>query len=65
MGQAQSPLQAARPGRFKRGFGIGMSQHHGGLMGYHEGEDAFDELAAAAGRDHFQHGTGIWEPTAT
>jgi xanthine dehydrogenase YagR molybdenum-binding subunit len=36
-------------GRFKRGFGIGMSQHHGGLMGYHEGEQAFAELAAANG----------------
>ncbi|HEY7389225.1 MAG TPA: molybdopterin cofactor-binding domain-containing protein, partial [Bryobacteraceae bacterium] len=36
-------------GRFKRGFGIGMSQHHGGLMGYHEGEEAFERLAAAPG----------------
>jgi CO/xanthine dehydrogenase Mo-binding subunit/aerobic-type carbon monoxide dehydrogenase small subunit (CoxS/CutS family) len=38
---------AAAPGRFKRGVGLGMSQHHGGLMGYHEGEAAFGELAAA------------------
>jgi CO/xanthine dehydrogenase Mo-binding subunit len=37
------------PGRFKRGFGIGMTQHHGGLMGYHEGEDEFAALAAARG----------------
>ena len=36
-------------GRFKRGFGVGMSQHHGGLMGYHEGEEAFARLAAAPG----------------
>ncbi len=36
-------------GRFKRGFGVGMSQHHGGLMGYHEGEEAFPKLAAARG----------------
>ncbi|MBV8905776.1 MAG: xanthine dehydrogenase family protein molybdopterin-binding subunit [Acidobacteriia bacterium] len=36
-------------GRFKRGFGVGMSQHHGGLMGYHEGEEAFERLAAAPG----------------
>jgi CO/xanthine dehydrogenase Mo-binding subunit/aerobic-type carbon monoxide dehydrogenase small subunit (CoxS/CutS family) len=35
------------PGRFKRGVGLGMSQHHGGLMGYQEGEDAFAALAAA------------------
>ncbi len=39
----------ATPGRFKRGFGVGMSQHHGGLMGYHEGEEAFAKLAAAKG----------------
>jgi CO/xanthine dehydrogenase Mo-binding subunit/aerobic-type carbon monoxide dehydrogenase small subunit (CoxS/CutS family) len=38
---------AATPGRFKRGVGLGMTQHHGGLMGYHEGEAAFAELAAA------------------
>jgi len=39
----------AGSGRFKRGFGLGMSQHHGGLMGYHEGEEAFAKLAAAPG----------------
>jgi CO/xanthine dehydrogenase Mo-binding subunit/aerobic-type carbon monoxide dehydrogenase small subunit (CoxS/CutS family) len=37
------------PGRFKRGVGMGMTQHHGGLMGYHEGEAAFAALAAAPG----------------
>jgi CO/xanthine dehydrogenase Mo-binding subunit/aerobic-type carbon monoxide dehydrogenase small subunit (CoxS/CutS family) len=37
----------AAPGRFKRGVGLGMTQHHGGLMGYHEGEEAFAALAAA------------------
>jgi len=26
-----------------------MSQHHGGLMGYHEGEEAFQKLAASRG----------------
>lgn len=41
------------PGRFKRGFGIGMSQHHGGLMGYHEGEEAFERLVAAPGAGVF------------
>jgi xanthine dehydrogenase YagR molybdenum-binding subunit len=33
--------------RWRKGFGLGMSQHHGGLMGYHEGEEAFAKLAAA------------------
>ena len=42
-------VPGATPGRFKRGFGVGMSQHHGGLMGYHEGEEAFAKLAAASG----------------
>ncbi|HEX4133740.1 MAG TPA: molybdopterin-dependent oxidoreductase [Bryobacteraceae bacterium] len=41
------------PGRFKRGFGMGMTQHHGGLMGYHEGEEAFAALAAARGASVF------------
>ena len=40
-------------GRFKRGFGLGMSQHHGGLMGYHEGEEEFAKLAAAPGASIF------------
>src|SRR5207249_6931931 len=40
-------------GRFKRGFGVGMSQHHGGLMGYHEGEEAFERLASARGAAGF------------
>jgi CO/xanthine dehydrogenase Mo-binding subunit/aerobic-type carbon monoxide dehydrogenase small subunit (CoxS/CutS family) len=39
----------AAEGRFKRGFGMGMTQHHGGLMGYHEGEEAFEKLASARG----------------
>ncbi len=30
-----------------------MSQHHGGLMGYHEGEEAFAKLAAAPGANLF------------
>ncbi|MGH9563237.1 MAG: molybdopterin cofactor-binding domain-containing protein, partial [Terracidiphilus sp.] len=40
-------------GRFKPGFGLGMSQHHGGNMGYHEGEAAFAKLAAMPGANIF------------
>ncbi len=47
--EKRNPAPGASPGRFKRGFGVGMSQHHGGLMGYHEGEAAFARLAAAPG----------------
>ena len=45
----RNPVAGGAPGRFKRGFGVGMSQHHGGLMGYHEGEKEFVNLAAANG----------------
>jgi CO/xanthine dehydrogenase Mo-binding subunit len=49
----RNPVPGGGPGRFKRGFGLGMSQHHGGLMGYHEGEEAFARLAAAPGANVF------------
>jgi CO/xanthine dehydrogenase Mo-binding subunit/aerobic-type carbon monoxide dehydrogenase small subunit (CoxS/CutS family) len=45
--EKRSATPGAAPGRFKRGVGLGMTQHHGGLMGYHEGEAAFAQLAAA------------------
>jgi len=47
--EKRNPIAGRMPGRFKHGFGVGMSQHHGGLMGYHEGEEAFARLAAAPG----------------
>ncbi|HEV3334547.1 MAG TPA: molybdopterin-dependent oxidoreductase [Bryobacteraceae bacterium] len=47
--EKRNPVPGGMSGRFKRGFGVGMSQHHGGLMGYHEGEEAFPRLAAARG----------------
>jgi CO/xanthine dehydrogenase Mo-binding subunit len=34
-------------GRFKRGFGVAMSQHHPGHMGYHDGEVYFEKLTAS------------------
>ena len=46
-------VAGANPGRWKRGFGLGMSQHHGGLMGYHEGEEAFTKLVTAPGASIF------------
>lgn len=49
----RNAVAGGAPGRFKRGFGVGMSQHHGGLMGYHEGEEAFARLAAAPGANVF------------
>ena len=49
----RSPVPGGGLERFKRGFGLGMSQHHGGLMGYHEGEEAFAKLTAARGANVF------------
>ena len=43
----RNPVAGGAQGRFKRGFGMGMSQHHGGIMGYHEGEAAYAKLAAS------------------
>jgi xanthine dehydrogenase YagR molybdenum-binding subunit len=45
--EKRNPVAGGNPGRWKRGLGLGMSQHHGGLMGYHEGEEAFAKLAEA------------------
>ena len=45
--EKRNPVAGGAPGRFKTGFGLGMSQHHGGYLGYHEGEEAFAKLAAA------------------
>ncbi|HJT89279.1 MAG TPA: molybdopterin cofactor-binding domain-containing protein, partial [Bryobacteraceae bacterium] len=47
--EKRTPVPGAAPGRFKRGFGMGMTQHHGGLMGYHEGEAEFAQLIKVPG----------------
>ncbi len=43
--EQRNPVPGGNPGRFKRGFGVAMSQHHPGHMGYHEGEIAFQRLS--------------------
>lgn len=45
----RNPVAGATPGRFKRGLGVGVSQHHPGHMGYREGEPGFDKLVASRG----------------
>ena len=42
--EKRNRLPGGAPGRLKRGFGVGMSQHHPGHMGYREGEPGFDKL---------------------
>jgi CO/xanthine dehydrogenase Mo-binding subunit len=38
------------PGRFKKGIGVAMSQHHAGHVGYHDGEVYFEKLTSSAER---------------
>ena len=42
----RNPRPGGNAGRFKRGMGVGISQHHGGQIGYHEGEEYFEKLSA-------------------
>jgi CO/xanthine dehydrogenase Mo-binding subunit/aerobic-type carbon monoxide dehydrogenase small subunit (CoxS/CutS family) len=51
--EKRNQVAGSAPGRFKRGYGLGMSQHHGGNMGYHEGEAAYPMLAAKPGANIF------------
>ncbi len=37
----RNPKAGSMPGRFKRGMGVGISQHHPGSLSYHEYEPAF------------------------
>ena len=48
------------PGRFKRGIGVGMSQHHAGHMGYHEGEEGFRRGTDQLGSNPFLGGGGLF-----
>jgi xanthine dehydrogenase YagR molybdenum-binding subunit len=44
----RNPVPGGNPGRFKRGFGVAMSQHHAGRVGYHEGEVGFERVVQGA-----------------
>jgi len=41
--EKRNAVAGGAPGRFKKGIGLGMSQHHAGHMGYHEGEEYFEK----------------------
>jgi CO/xanthine dehydrogenase Mo-binding subunit len=45
----RNPVPGGNPGRFKRGFGVAMSQHHAGRLGYQEGEPGFDWIISQRG----------------
>ena len=42
----RNPKPGGGTGRYRRGVGLGMSQHHAGHMGYHEGEVYFEKRLA-------------------
>jgi CO/xanthine dehydrogenase Mo-binding subunit len=44
--EKRNPVPGGNPGRFKRGFGVAMSQHHAGRVGYQEGEPGYDWVLA-------------------
>ncbi len=45
----RNPVPGGNPGRFKRGFGLAMSHHHAGRVGYHEGEVGFERVLSRTG----------------
>jgi CO/xanthine dehydrogenase Mo-binding subunit len=45
--EKRNPMPGGTPGRFKKGIGLGMSQHHCGIMGYHDGEVGYQRSAPA------------------
>ncbi len=51
--EKRNPKPGGNPGRFKRGMGVGMSQHHAGEVGYHDGEAYFEKRLQAGARQVF------------
>ena len=47
--EKRNPVPGGNAGRFKGGFGLAMSQHHAGRVGYHEGEIGFERVLARTG----------------
>jgi len=43
----RNAVPGGAPGRFRRGIGLGMSQHHAGLLAYREGEVGFQRALDA------------------
>jgi CO/xanthine dehydrogenase Mo-binding subunit len=46
--ERRNPKPGSAGGRFKRGMGMGMSQHHPGHLAWHEGEPAFKTARGSA-----------------
>lgn len=49
----RNPKPGGNPGRFKRGMGMAMSQHHAGEVGYHDSEEYYEKRVQAGARQQF------------
>src|ERR1041384_2359004 len=47
--QNRNATPGGAPGRFKRGIGIALNQHHAGRVGYHDGEVGFKWVTTRGG----------------
>jgi CO/xanthine dehydrogenase Mo-binding subunit len=45
----RNPKAGSMPGRLKKGIGVGLSMHHNGQVGYHDGEAYFEKLDSTGG----------------
>ena len=55
----RNPTPGGNEGRYKRGLGMGMSQHHGGQCGYHEEELYFERFEAGTGFQNQPYGAEV------
>jgi hypothetical protein len=42
--EKRNAVPGGAPGRFKRGIGVALNQHHAGRVGYHDGEVGFERV---------------------
>ena len=45
----RNPVPGGNPGRFKKGLGLAMSQHHAGRVGYHQDEPHYEWVVSRRG----------------
>jgi xanthine dehydrogenase YagR molybdenum-binding subunit len=58
--ERRNPVAGAGTGRFRRGIGVAMSQHHAGHMGYHDGEEGFRRRMVETGGTGGGGGGGLF-----
>ena len=55
----RNKLPGGAPGRFKKGIGVALNQHHAGRVGYHDGEKGFEFVLGRGGQSQ---GGGTAQP---